>query len=79
MTKIHDGQQFSFYKNALGHIPFPSSIHPGPRDRLTKQRKKQNQIANHQIRAEINRQRSNNKSSPNYHGIGRHAGVKIGH
>jgi hypothetical protein len=71
---IHDGQQFSFYKNALGQIPFPSSIHPAPRDRATKIRKYQNHSANLQQRAEINRMRANS-----YHGIGRHAGVKIGH
>jgi hypothetical protein len=76
---IHDGQQFSFYKNALGRIPFPSSIHPAPRDRATKIRKHQNHSANLQQRAEINRMRANSKNNPNYHGIGRHAGVKIGH
>jgi hypothetical protein len=76
---IHDGQQFSFYKNALGQIPFPSSIHPAPRDRATKIRKYQNHSANLQQRAEINRMRANSKNNPTYHGIGRHAGVKIGH
>ncbi len=75
----HDGQSFSFYKNAQGQIPFPSSIHPGPRNKATKLRKKQNSIQNHQARREINIARSNSKNNPTYHGIGRHANVKPGH
>ncbi len=67
-AKTHDGQ-----------ISFPLSIHPGPRDKKIQSRKRQNHIQNHQARAEINRNRSNSKNNPTYHGIGRHAGVKTGY
>jgi len=78
-AKIHDGNAFSFYPNALGRIPFPSSIHPG--DDGGKRSKKNWQIhkQNHIARAQINQSRSSNKSNPNFHGIGRHAGVKTGY
>lgn len=78
-SKSHDGQTPSYYPNAMGKITFPSSIHPGPRNRATKLRKKQNSLANHQARRQANQLRSNSKSNPNWHGIGRHAGVKPGH
>lgn len=75
----HDGQQFAFYKNALGHIPFPASIHPGPRDRSRNIKKRQNHQQNLQARSAANQARSASKNNPNWHGIGRHAGVKTGH
>ena len=76
----HDGQAYSFYKNAQGQISFPSSIHPGPRDRTTKIRKKQNSIANHQQRRETNQRRSQSPlNNPTWHGIGRHANLPHGH
>lgn len=55
-----------------------TSIHPNPRSETTKRRKAQNNKANHQARAEANRRRAHSKQEPTWHGIGKHAGVKLG-
>ena len=78
-SKPHDGTKTSFYKSAIGVISFPSSIHPGPRDKKRNARKKQNSIANHQARRQANQLRDQSKNNPTWHGIGRHANVKTGH
>lgn len=63
--------QWAFYPNAPAAIPFNSGIHPGGRSPSTKFRKRSNSIANHQLRAETNRRRSQSPlSNPNWHGIG---------
>ena len=72
-------KQYAFYKNAQGVVPFNSGIHPGKRSKETKNRKRQNINANHQARRLANQLRNQNKNNPNWHGIGRHAGVKAGH
>lgn len=56
------------------------SIHPNgqPRERLI--RKAQNHAKNLQERAEVNRHRSQSPlNNPTWHGIGKHAGVPLGH
>lgn len=72
--------QWAFYKNCQAQVPFNSGIHPGRRSARTKIRKRQNNIANHQARREVNQRRSHGvQSNPTWHGIGRHAGVATGH
>jgi hypothetical protein len=56
-----------------------TSIHPNPQPRARLLRKKRAHEENHRNRAETNRQRSNNKANPTWHGIGKHAGVREGH
>lgn len=79
MQRSSHTQQFAFYKNAQGQIPFPSSIHPGPRDRRRNIRKRQNLIQNHIARRIANQARDASKNNPTWHGVGKHAGVKPGH
>jgi hypothetical protein len=56
-----------------------TSIHPNPQPRARLLRKKRAHEENHKNRSETNRQRSNNKANPTWHGIGKHAGVREGH
>lgn len=76
------------YPNALGVVPYNCGIHPGAtsdnpeekrKRRSRSRRKRANNILNHMARAEVNRSRANNVRNNNWHGIGRHAGVPIGH
>lgn len=71
--------QFAFYPSSPGsRIPFNSGIHPSGLSKTTKTRKKRNNTENHIARAACNdaHQADKNKN-PNWHGIGRHAGVSI--
>ena len=72
--------KFALYPNVKVVFPYNCGIHPGPRNRIRSRRKRVNNLANHIARAETNQARSNSvMKNPTWHGIGRHAGVPIGH